>query len=78
MSDALMILPSRDCTDIRLVRIPDEFEKHEVFRHVTGLTRTTAGKRSPQYWKTTASNLWTLSSGRRWIKRAAGLRPLTG
>ncbi len=37
MSDTLMILPSKDCTDIRLVRIPDDIEKHEVFRHVTGL-----------------------------------------
>ena len=37
MSDTLMILPSKDCTDIRLVRIPDEFEEHEVFRYVTGL-----------------------------------------
>ncbi|HHJ15583.1 MAG TPA: hypothetical protein ENJ80_02685 [Gammaproteobacteria bacterium] len=37
MSEALMILPSSDCTDIRLVRIPDEFEQHEAYRHVTGL-----------------------------------------
>lgn len=37
MSDTLMILPSKDCTDIRLVRIPDDIEQHEVFRHVTGL-----------------------------------------
>ena len=37
MSDTLMILPSKDCTDIRLVCIPDDIEQHEVFRHVTGL-----------------------------------------
>jgi hypothetical protein len=37
MSDTLMILPARDSSKIRLVRIPDDFERHEVFRHVTGL-----------------------------------------
>ncbi|MCB1801174.1 MAG: hypothetical protein KDI82_05760 [Gammaproteobacteria bacterium] len=36
MSD-LMILPAHDKTKIRLVRIPPDFEQHEVYRHVTGL-----------------------------------------
>ena len=36
MSD-LMILPSKDHTEIRLVRIPADFERHEAFRNVTGL-----------------------------------------
>lgn len=33
----LMILPAHDKTKIRLVRIPPDFEQHEVYRHVTGL-----------------------------------------
>jgi virulence-associated protein VapD len=37
MSNALMILPASDTRNIRLVRIPDDFESQEVFRHVTGL-----------------------------------------
>lgn len=37
MTDALMILPARDSRMIRLVRIPADFEAHEVYRHVTGL-----------------------------------------
>ena len=37
MSETLMILPARESTAIRLVRVPDEFEQHEAFRHVTGL-----------------------------------------
>ena len=37
MSDALMILPADNADAIRLVRVPDEFEQHEAFRHVTGL-----------------------------------------
>jgi hypothetical protein len=37
MSDTLMILPASDASAIRLVRVPDDFESHEAFRHVTGL-----------------------------------------
>lgn len=37
MSDTLMILPAKDSTAIRLVRIPDDFEEQEVYRHVVGL-----------------------------------------
>ena len=33
----LMILPARDATGIRLVRIPADIEEHEAYRHVTGL-----------------------------------------
>ena len=40
MSDTLMILPASDAKDIRLVRVPDDFESHEAFRHVTGLIAT--------------------------------------
>ena len=32
-----MILPSSNAKSIRLVRVPDDFESHEAFRHVTGL-----------------------------------------
>lgn len=37
MDNKLMILPARDPKAIRLVRIPDDYEAHEVFRHVVGL-----------------------------------------
>jgi hypothetical protein len=37
MSETLMILPASDATGIRLVRVPDDYESHEAFRHVTGL-----------------------------------------
>jgi hypothetical protein len=37
MSDTLMILPAADPSAIRLVRVPSDYEEHEVFRHVTGL-----------------------------------------
>lgn len=37
MSDNLMILPADKHEDIRLIRIPDDFEEHEAYRYVTGL-----------------------------------------
>ena len=37
MNDTLMILPATDPGGIRLVRVPDDFESHEAYRHVTGL-----------------------------------------
>ena len=37
MNDTFMILPATDPVAIRLVHIPEDYEEHEVFRHVTGL-----------------------------------------
>jgi hypothetical protein len=37
MSDNFMILPASESTRIRLVRIPADMERHEAFRHATGL-----------------------------------------
>ncbi len=37
MPDTLMILPASDPHEIRLVRVPSDYEAHEAFRHVTGL-----------------------------------------
>lgn len=37
MSDNLMILPAREKSQIRLVRIPPDYQDQEVYRHVTGL-----------------------------------------
>jgi hypothetical protein len=37
MSTRLMILPSPVYEQIRLVSVPEDFEEHEVYRHVTGI-----------------------------------------
>jgi hypothetical protein len=37
MTEKLMILSASDPRDIRLVRVPDDYEEHEAYRHVTGL-----------------------------------------
>ena len=40
MSPSLMILPASDSKSIRLVRLPEDFESHEAYRHVTALIAT--------------------------------------
>ncbi|MDT8282640.1 MAG: hypothetical protein RQ982_07480 [Gammaproteobacteria bacterium] len=37
MNNKLMILPANETTNIRLIRIPEDFEEHEAYRYVTGL-----------------------------------------
>lgn len=51
MSARLMILPAKNANDIRLVRIPDDFEEHEIFRHVTGLIANVEEKNPAYQWE---------------------------
>ena len=37
MNETLMILPADEHEDIRLIKIPDDFEEHEAYRYVTGI-----------------------------------------
>lgn len=57
MSETLMILPSKNHTEIRLVRIPDEFEEHEVFRHVTGIIAGVEEDKPDYSWEDIAAAL---------------------
>lgn len=57
MSDTFMILPSRDAARIRLVRIPDDLERHEAFRHVTGLIAGVEETRADFRWEDIAAVL---------------------
>jgi len=36
MATKLMILPSKDSNQIRLIKIPEDYEEHEVYRAATG------------------------------------------
>jgi len=36
MAAKLMILPSKDSKKIRLLKIPEDYEEHEVYRAATG------------------------------------------
>jgi hypothetical protein len=57
MQTRLMILPARDSSAIRLVRVPEEFEAHEAYRHVTGLIASVE-EQNPDYgWEDIAPAL---------------------
>lgn len=52
-----MILPAHDYKATRLVRIQDDFDEQEVFRHVTGLIAQVE-EENPQYtWDEVATSL---------------------
>ncbi len=36
MTDKLMVLPSKDPKRVRIVKIPQDYEEHEVYRAATG------------------------------------------
>ncbi|MCW9025414.1 MAG: hypothetical protein OQK73_12145 [Gammaproteobacteria bacterium] len=57
MQPKLMILPAVDANAIRLIRIPDDFEEHEVFRHVTGLIAKVEEGDSEYDWDDIAAEL---------------------
>ena len=51
MSDNLMILPAHDYKSVRLVKVPDDYEEHELFRHVTGIISTVEEENSDYDWE---------------------------
>ena len=53
----LMILPARDPSGIRLVRVPEDFERHEAFRHVTGLIAEVESENPDYGWDDIAEAL---------------------
>ena len=46
----LMILPAHDYKSVRLVTIPDDFEEHEVYRHVTGIIAEVEEQNADYTW----------------------------
>ncbi|WP_275100182.1 hypothetical protein [Sedimenticola hydrogenitrophicus] len=48
MNCKVMVLPSREPEQIRLVRIPEDMESHEAFRHATGVIAA-AEEANPQF-----------------------------
>ena len=50
MSDKLMILPSKVSDKIRLVRIPDDYEEHEIYRRATGIIASVEEKIPDYDW----------------------------
>ena len=48
MSETMLLLPASQGEADRLVRVPDDFESHEAYRHVTGLIAA-AEEGNPDY-----------------------------
>lgn len=57
MSEQLMVLPAHDYQSIRLIRIPDDYEEHEVYRHVTGIISAVEEESADYQWEDVASAL---------------------
>lgn len=57
MDTRLMILPAHDYEKVRLVRIPQDYEEHEVFRHVTGIIARVEEEDPDYTWEDVASAL---------------------
>jgi hypothetical protein len=57
MTNRLMILPSKDHKVTRLISIPDDFEEHEVFRHVVGLIAEVEEQKPDYTWEDIAAIL---------------------
>jgi hypothetical protein len=57
MNERLMILPAKDSSAIRLVRLPDDFEQHEAYRHVTGLIAQVEEDNPDYEWEDIATQL---------------------
>jgi len=51
MSTRLMVLPAHDYNAVRLVKIPDDFEEHEVYRHVTGIISQVEEENKDYQWE---------------------------
>jgi hypothetical protein len=50
MKNRLMILPARDYKSVRLVKVPDDYEEQEVYRHVTGIISSVEEENPAYSW----------------------------
>ena len=57
MSSKLMILPAHNYKSTRLIKIPDDFEEHEVFRNVTGVISQVEEENPDYTWDDVAEAL---------------------
>lgn len=51
MSCKVMVLPSSDSAQIRLVTLPDDMEAHEAFRHATGVIAAAEEANAEYTWE---------------------------
>jgi len=53
----LMILPSKDSTGIRLLRVPEDYESHEAYRNATGVISEVESDNPDYAWEDIAEAL---------------------
>lgn len=51
MSNKLMILPAKNYQSVRLVKVPDDYEEHELFRHITGIISAVEEEHAEYSWE---------------------------
>lgn len=57
MSERLMVLPAKHFEHIHVLRMPDDMEEHEVFRHVTGVIASVQELETDCKWEDVAEAL---------------------
>ncbi|MDH5394238.1 MAG: hypothetical protein OEY11_13710 [Gammaproteobacteria bacterium] len=57
MNQKLMVLPAHDYDAVRLVKVPDDYEEHEVFRHVTAIISAVEEENADYVWEDVAMAL---------------------
>ena len=57
MKSKLMILPATKANAIQLLRVPDDFEEHEAYRHVTGVIARVEEDNADYDWDDIAAEL---------------------
>jgi len=57
MKSKLMILPAAGANAIRLLRVPDDFEEQEAYRHVTGVIARVEEESADYDWDDIAAEL---------------------
>ncbi len=57
MPERLMLLPAKDSTMIRIVRIPDDYSERDAVRQVTALIAETQETSAEWKWETLAAAL---------------------
>ena len=57
MNNQYMILPAHEYSSVRLIKIPDDFEQHEAYRHITGLIAEVEEENPDYKWDDIATML---------------------
>lgn len=57
MSEGLMVLPAQHFEHVRVLRMPEDMEEHEAFRHVTGVIASVQENNADCSWEDVAEAL---------------------